>query len=54
MSLLWTSTTIFRSDDKTNPAEAGFINHNQTSVPVAFFHVLLTEFHQIGIPKDAS
>ena len=24
MSLRWTSTTTFRSDDKTNPAEAGF------------------------------
>ena len=24
MSLLWTSTTIFPSGDKTNPAEAGF------------------------------
>ena len=27
MSLLWTFQTIFRSDDKTNPAEAGFINY---------------------------
>ncbi|ATE85659.1 hypothetical protein KGB36_gp12 [Shigella phage Sf11 SMD-2017] len=25
MSPQWTSTTTFRSDDKTNPAEAGFI-----------------------------
>lgn len=25
MSLRWTSTTIFRFDDKTNPAEAGLV-----------------------------
>nr|DAK90768.1 MAG TPA: hypothetical protein [Caudoviricetes sp.] len=29
MSLRWTSTTTFRSDDKNNPAEAGLFLHNK-------------------------
>lgn len=46
MRLIWTSKTTFRSDDKTNPAEAGFLfitSVQEQKVWLRFFPVFFAD-----------